>query len=127
MAELGSVAWQFDRIAYFSFPASAMNFDKAFELGIEAGADDVLEENGTIEIIGPVESFKEIATRLHRAGVQPDEAELRMSPKQEIELSPEDAVHVLKAMESIEEFDDVQNVYSNLKVSDEAIAALEAA
>ena len=55
MGELGSVAWQFDRIAYFSFPASAMNFDKAFELGIEAGADDVLEEDGTIEITGPID------------------------------------------------------------------------
>jgi YebC/PmpR family DNA-binding regulatory protein len=127
MAELGSVAWQFDRIAFFSFPASMMNFDKAFELGIEAGADDVIEEDGTIEIIGPVESFKEIATRLHKANVQPEEAGLRMSPKQEVELNSEDTVHVLKALESIEELDDVQNVYSNLKVSDEAIAALEAA
>src|SRR4030095_14175410 len=40
MAELGAVGWQFDRIAYFSFPSSEMNFDMAFELGIEAGAND---------------------------------------------------------------------------------------
>jgi transcriptional/translational regulatory protein YebC/TACO1 len=104
-----------------------MDFDKAFELGIEAGADDVLEEDGVIEITGPVESFKEIATRLHKANVQPEEAGLRMSPKQEVELNPEDAVQVLKTLEAIEELDDVQNVYSNLKVSDEAIAAFEAA
>ena len=74
-----------------------------------------------------MESFKEIATRLHKAGVQPEEAELRMSPKQEVELSPEETAHVLKTLESIEELDDVQNVYSNLKISDEAIAALEGA
>jgi len=127
MAEPGAVGWQFERIAYFSFPSSAMNFDKAFELGIEAGADDVLEDNGTIEITGPIESFKEIATRLHKAGVQPDEAELRMSPKQEVELDPDHTVQVLRAIETIEDLDDVQNVYSNLKVSDEAIAAMEAA
>ncbi|MCK6539741.1 MAG: YebC/PmpR family DNA-binding transcriptional regulator [Anaerolineales bacterium] len=127
MGELGSVAWQFDRIAYFSFPASAMNYDKAFELGIEAGANDVLEDNGTIEILAPVESFKLIADALHKANVQPEEAELRMSPKQEVELGPEETVSVLKALEAIEELDDVQNVYSNLKVSDEALAALEAA
>ena len=48
MGEVGSVSWQFDRVAYFSFPASAMNYDKAFELGIEAGANDVVEDNGTI-------------------------------------------------------------------------------
>ena len=127
MAELGAVGWQFDRIAYFSFPSSAMNFDKAFELGIESGANDVLEEDGTIEIIAPVESFKIIADALHKANVQPEEAGLRMSPKQEMELKAEDSVQVLKTLEAIEELDDVQNVYSNLKVSDEALAALEAA
>jgi YebC/PmpR family DNA-binding regulatory protein len=127
MGELGSVAWQFDRVCYFSFPSSAMNFDKAFELGIEAGANDVLDDNGTIEIIGPVDTFKDIADRLHAANVQPDEAGLRMIPKQEMELGPEHTVQVMKALETIEELDDVQNVYSNLKVSDEALAALEAA
>lgn len=127
MGDLGSVAWQFDRVCYFSFPSSAMNFEKAFELGAEAGAHDVLEDNGTIEIIGPVETFKEIADRLYKANVQPDEAGLRMVPKQEIELSPEHTVQVMKVVEAIEELDDVQNVYSNLKVSDQALAALEAA
>ncbi|MBV6449579.1 MAG: putative transcriptional regulatory protein [Anaerolineales bacterium] len=127
MAELGAVGWQFERIAYFSFPTSMMNFDKAFELGIEAGANDVVEDDGTIEITAPVESFKVIADALHKANVKPDEAGLRMSPKQEMELSAEDAAQVLRALESIEDLDDVQNVYSNLKVSDEALAALEAA
>jgi YebC/PmpR family DNA-binding regulatory protein len=127
MAEPGAVGWQFERTAYFSFPSSAMNFDKAFELGIEAGANDVLEDNGTIEIMAPVESFKLVADALHKANVKPDEAGLRMMPKQEMELDAEDTLHVLKALETIEDLDDVQNVYSNLKVSDEAIAALEAA
>jgi YebC/PmpR family DNA-binding regulatory protein len=127
MAEPGAVGWQFDRVAFFSFPASALNFDKAFELGIEAGANDVVEEDGQIEITAPVETFKEIATLLHKAKVQPEEAGLRMIPRQEMELSPDDTVQVLKALETIEDLDDVQNVYSNLKVSDEAITALESA
>jgi YebC/PmpR family DNA-binding regulatory protein len=127
MGELGSVAWQFERVAYFAFPASAMNYDKAFELGIEAGANDVNDDNGTIEIIGPAETFKDIADRLHAGGVQPEEAGLRMIPKQELELDVDPTVHVMKALENIEELDDVQNVFSNLKVSEEALAALEAA
>jgi YebC/PmpR family DNA-binding regulatory protein len=127
MGEVGSVGWQFDRVAYFSFPVSAMNFDKAFELGIEAGANDVLDDNGTVEIIGPVDTFKDIADRLHAAGVQPEEAGLRMIPKQEVELPVEQTVHVMKALETIEELDDVQNVFSNLKMTEEALAALEAA
>ena len=127
MGEVGSVSWQFDRMAYFSFPVSSMNYDKALELGIDAGANDVLEDNGTIEIIAPVEQFKEITTRLHATKIQPEEAGLRLVPKQELELSPENTVQVMKALESLEELDDVHNVYSNLKVSDEALAALEAA
>lgn len=127
MAEPGAVGWQFDRIAYFSFETSAMDFDKAFELGIEAGANDVVEEDGHIEITGPVESFKEIATRLHGAGVRPEEAGLRMSAKQEMELNAEDTLQVLRTIDAIEDLDDVQNVYYNLKVSDEALAALEGA
>jgi transcriptional/translational regulatory protein YebC/TACO1 len=127
MGEVGSVSWQFARVAYFSFPKSAMNYDRALELAIEAGAEDVVEENGSIEIIAPVEAFKTIVGRLHEAGVQTDEAGLRMIPKQEIELTPDDTLQVMKAIESLEELDDVQGVYSNLKVSDEALAALEAA
>jgi YebC/PmpR family DNA-binding regulatory protein len=127
MGELGSVAWQFDRVAYFSFPSEAMNYDKAFELGIEAGANDVNEDNGTVEVIGPVETFKDIADRLHAADVQPDEAGLRMIPKQELELDLEQTLQVMKALETIEEIDDVQNVFSNLKMSEQALAALEAA
>jgi YebC/PmpR family DNA-binding regulatory protein len=127
MGELGSVAWQFERAAYFSFPASAMSYEKAFELGAEAGADDVIEDNGTIEIIGPAETFKDIANRLHAASVRPEDAGLRMIPKQELELDLDQTVHVMRSLESIEELDDVQEVFSNLKMSEQALAAIEAA
>lgn len=127
MAEVGAVAWQFDRVAYFSFPSSAMNYDQAFELAIEAGANDVTEEDGVVEITGPVEAFKDIAGRLHAAKVQPEEAGLRMAPKQELELAVEQTLQVMKLIENLEEMDDVQNVFSNLKVSEEALTALESA
>jgi len=126
MAEVGAVAWQFDRVAYFSFPSSMMNYDKAFELAIEAGADDVSEDEDMVEITGPVEAFKSIASRLHAAKVQPEEAGLRMAPKQELELAIDQTLQVLKLVENLEEMDDVQNVFSNLKMSEEALAALEA-
>ena len=87
----------------------------------------MVEDNGTVEIIGPVDAFKEIADRLHAAGVKPDEAGLRMVPKQEIELNVEQTVQVMKTLEGIEDLDDVQSVFSNLKMSEEALAALEAA
>ncbi|MBL8103386.1 MAG: YebC/PmpR family DNA-binding transcriptional regulator [Anaerolineales bacterium] len=127
MAEQGAVAWQFDRKSYFAFPASQLSFDKAFELGIVVGADDVVEGDGTIEIYGPVEAFKTIADALHQVHVHPDEAGLRMIAKQEMELDVESTLKFMKMVEAIEELDDVQDVFHNVKVSDEAIAALEAA
>ncbi len=127
MAEAGAVGWQFDRKAYFSFPASELSFEKAFELGVNTGADDVVDGGDTIEIYGQVESFKTIADALHKANVTPDESGLRMVAKQEIELDVDDTLQVMRLIEGMEELDDVQDVFHNVKVSDEALAALESA
>lgn len=125
MGEAGSVAWQFKRAAYFSFPAEKVNFDTVFELAVEGGADDVDLDDDTIEIIAPVEVFKILGDRLRAAKIQPEEAELRMLPNQELELGLEETLQVMRAVEALEELDDVQNVYSNLHISEEALAALE--
>ena len=125
MAEQGAVAWQFDRKSYFAFPVSQFNFDKAFELGLNAGADDVVDGGDTIEIYAPVDAFKTIADALHAANVMPEESGLRMIPKQEIELDVQDTLKFMKMVESIEELDDVQDVFHNVKISDEALATLE--
>ncbi len=126
MAEPGAVGWQFERKAYFAFPASQLSYDKALELAIEAGADDVQEDDENIEIIGPVEAFKTITDALHAAKVSPEEAGLRLIANQDLELGVEETLQVLKFIEALEDLDDVQNVYHNLKISDEALAALEA-
>jgi transcriptional/translational regulatory protein YebC/TACO1 len=127
MSEAGSVGWQFNRVAYFSFPAKPNDEDRIFELAVEAGADDVRFEDGETEIVGPVDAFKEISDQLHGAKIEPEEAGLRMVPTNELKLSAEDTLQVLRVIEALEELDDVQNVYSNLHVSDEALAQYEAA
>jgi YebC/PmpR family DNA-binding regulatory protein len=125
MAEPGAVGWQFDRKSYFSFPSSKMAFDKAFELGVEAGADDVIDSGDEIEIYGPADAFKTILDTLTKAGVQPAEAGLRLFAKQEIELDVNDTLSVMKVVEHLEDLDDVQDVYHNVKMSDAVLAALE--
>jgi len=127
MGEAGSVSWQFNRQAYYSFPLGKHDPDKIFELAVEAGADDVLFEDEYAEIIGPVDAFKEISDQLNAAKITPEEAELRMVPTNEIELNPEDTLQIMRVIEALEELDDIQNVYSTLHVSDEALAKLEAA
>jgi len=125
MAEAGSVSWQFNRAAYFSFPAEGVDQNKVFECAVEAGAEDVIFDKDLIEIIGPVDSFKSILDSLHGAGITPEEAGLRMLPKNEIELEPDATIQVMRTIENLEELDDVQEVFSNLTITDEAIAKLE--
>lgn len=127
MAEAGSVGWQFNRSSYFSFPAEGQDQNKVFELAVDAGADDVIFDENEIEILGPVESFKSITDRLTSAGITPEEAGLKLIPKNEIELGPDATVQVMRTIELLEELDDVQEVFSNLTITDEAIAKLEAA
>lgn len=125
LASNGSVTWQFERKAIYSVKSDGKNFDKAFEAALEAGADDVTEEDGYIEIIGPAETFKAIHDSLANAGLHTEDAGLRMVPKQEVELDPDQTLSVLKVISALEESDDVQNVYSNLKYTNEDLERLE--
>jgi len=124
LGEAGSVAWQFTRAAYFVIPAHGNDFDKIFELAVDGGADDVENDGESIEISAPVETFKTISDKLRLAKIQVDEAGLRMVPNQEIELELDETTSVMKTVEALEELDDVQNVYTNLKISEEAMTAL---
>ena len=127
LGEGGSVAWQFNRVAAFSFPAEGQDEDRIFELAVEAGADDVRFEDEEIEIVGPVESFKQIADELRAAKIRPEEAGLRLVPTNELELELEETLQVMKVIDALEELDDVQEVYSNLQLSNEAVKQFEAA
>jgi YebC/PmpR family DNA-binding regulatory protein len=127
MAEAGSVSWQFRRAAYFAIPKEGVDPDKVFEAAVDGGADDVLIGKDDIEIIAPVEAFKLVNDRIEALKVEIDEAELRMLPNSALELPPEKALQVMRLIEILEELDDVQAVYSNLDVTDEAVALLETA
>lgn len=125
MGQEGSVSWQFTRKSYFNIPCGNHNFDDLFEIAIETGADDVVEEDEYFEIIGPVEIFKVIHDRLKEEAITPEASGLRMDPNQEVELSLEDTLQVMKTIDILEELDDIQEVYTNLKISDEALEGLE--
>jgi len=127
MGESGSVTWQFTRGSYFAFSPEGLDQDEIFELAVEGGADDVIFDDELIEIIGPVEAFKTVSDQLQSAGIQADEAGLRMMPNQEIELATDDTIKVLKVIDALEDLDDVQNVYSNMGITDDALAHLAAA
>ena len=127
MAEAGSVGWQFNRISSFTFELGDHSQDEIFELAVEAGADDVTFDDNQVEIIGPVDAFKSITEALRHAKIQVDDAGLRMMPSNEIELTDEQTLQVMRLVETLDEMDDVQQVFHNMRVSDAVWAQLEEA
>jgi len=127
LGEVGSVAWQFSPKAYFTFPTKGRDEDEIFELAVEAGADDVVFDEESIEIIGAADTFKTISDRLRAVSIQTDEAALRMIPNQEVELDIDKTLQVMRVIEELEDLDDVQRVDSNLAITDAALEKLEVA
>ena len=126
LADAGSVSWQFKRVAYFAFPAKGLDTDEVFDVAVDAGADDVVIEDD-IEIFAPVEVYKEISDGLQTAGFEPAESSVRMVPNTMVELAADDTLKIMGIIEDLEDLDDVRNVYSNLEISEEAVALLAAA
>jgi YebC/PmpR family DNA-binding regulatory protein len=126
MAEGGAVSWQFTRKTYIVIPGAGADFDKIFEVAVDAGADDVVQSDDHIEIYAPAEAFGAVVHALEKAGIKPSESELRMEPNQKVELDPESTVAVMKMIEHLEELDDVQNVYTNVEFTDAALEQMAA-
>ncbi len=128
LAESGAVAWQFERKGLINVPAS-VDFDTLFEVAVEAGADDLIAGEGEDdhEVYTEPSDLHAVSEALKAAGIPISQMELVMMPKNEMSLSTGDAVQVLKLIEKLEDLDDVRRVFSNLDVTEEAVAAFETA
>jgi len=127
MGEGGSVSWQFSRKAFFVVPAAEADYDELFEIGLESGAEDVIQQEEFIEIVGSVDTFKTIHDRLKDEGIKSENSGLRMDPDQEVDLDIEKTLQVMKVIEDLEDLDDVQTIYSNLNISDQVLDKFEKA
>ena len=126
MAEAGAVSWQFKRKGYISI-SEDVDQDELFMVAAEAGAEDIQFNDGVTEIYVELEAFRAVQEALEAAGYTMEESSLIFDPTNRIELSKSDSLQVMHLIEHIEELDDVQNVYSALEMSDEVLAAMEAA
>lgn len=122
LGEAGSVGWLFDAKGYISIPADGINQDKVFELALEAGAEDVQFGEETIEIYTQPTDLQAVRQAFQDARYPIDTAEVTMLPKTYISLAPAETLQVMNLIETLEELDDVSKVYSNLEISDEALA-----
>jgi YebC/PmpR family DNA-binding regulatory protein len=121
LSEPNSVAWMFDKRGLIAVPAAATTEEQLMELALEAGADDLASNDDRFEIICSPDAFHAVQQALESAGIEPVEAAIIMEPQNTVELEGKQAEQCLKLLDVLEDHDDVQNVYANLEVDDEAV------
>ena len=121
LAETGSVAWMFQRKGIITLPKQEKTEDEILEIILDAGADDLQTEEDFFEIQTSVESFESVRKALAEKNINIENASLQWIAQNYASVSGEDAEKVLKLIESLEESDDVQNVYSNADIDEESI------
>lgn len=127
MAEQGAVGWMFDTKGYITVPTANADPDEVFMIAVDAGADDVEISDDVIEVYTPPASLHAVREAIEGAGVTVGEAELSQFAKAEVELGVKETLSVMSLIELLEDLDDVDTVYSNLSISDAALAQLETA
>jgi YebC/PmpR family DNA-binding regulatory protein len=123
LATSGSVQWQFDQKGYIVLKNTGLDFEEVFMIAAEAGADDVIDEEDIIAVYTPRELLNAVAQALIQADYEIEESELRWEPQNETELSVDRAIKNMKLLDQLEDLDDVETVASNLKITDEIVAA----
>ncbi len=120
----GCVAWMFQKKGSFLVSGEAGDEDTLVELALEAGADDVKADGEDFEITCDVGAFSAVKQALAARGIQTLSGELAMVPAGTVTVDADNARRVLNLMETLEDQDDVQNVYANFDIPDEVAAEL---
>jgi YebC/PmpR family DNA-binding regulatory protein len=123
MGSAGSVAWMFERKGLFAVDVNAVDEDRLMEICLDAGADDVRRTGQNFEITCDPSVFAKMQETLSQNKILTTTAEITHLPKTPMDADPDIAARVLKLMDALDEHDDVQNVYSNLNITEEAAAA----
>jgi len=119
LGEGGSVAWMFERKSQIFVDGENATEEQLMELLLEAGADDIRDQEGTWEILSAPEAHEAVLKALEKAGISTEAAEIAMVPKNTIHLEGKQATAMLKLYDALDDNDDVQSVYGNYEIDDE--------
>jgi YebC/PmpR family DNA-binding regulatory protein len=126
LGQSGCVSHLFEKQGVLEFERSGLELDRLYEVGLEAGALDVLESESTVEVVTDARSFEAVRDGLQAQGFQPASAEITMRPASTVKLEGAPAEQMLKLAEALEDLDDVQNVYSNFDISESEMERISA-
>lgn len=122
LGETGCVSWMFEKKGYLLVNKAALDEDALMTIALEAGAEDIKNDpkEDNYEVITQPEDFSKVKDAIGKAGIPVAFGEITMLPKSYITLDEKTAEQVLRFMEVLEDHDDVQNVYANFDMPDEA-------
>ena len=121
LGETGGVAWIFEMKGVILIDADRADEDRLMEIALEAGAEDLTKEDGCFEVTTDPESFETVRDTLTEQDIPLSSAEQTMVPQNTVALDADKARQVLRLMETLEDQDDVQNVYANFDIPDAVV------
>lgn len=125
MGDSGCVSWMFEKKAVFQVSADAIDEDTLMEIALDAGADDVKQDEDIFTVTADFTNFAQVKRGLQEKKVKLESAEISMIAKNEVKLTDKAQVEaVFKLMDALEEQSDVQNVYANFDIPEEVMASM---
>jgi len=118
LGESGCVAWMFSKKGYFEIKKGAVEEEKLMEIALEAGAEDVREDDGSFEVISDPDDFEAIKAALEKASIATEAGEVTMVPNSTANLTGKEAEQMVRLMEALEDCEDVQKAYTNADIPD---------
>jgi YebC/PmpR family DNA-binding regulatory protein len=126
LGETNSVSFMFSRLGAIRYPTSVANADAMLEAAIEAGAENAESDDDGHEITCPIEDFFAVRDALEARFGEPESAKLDWKPTTLVALDEEKARGLIKLLDTLDENDDVQNVYANFDIPDAVMQKLSA-
>lgn len=125
LGETGCVAWMFQQRGLIQIEKEGISEEELMDMALEAGAEDVVEEEEEFQVLTAIEDFGGVRDALEEAGIKFIEAAVTMIPENTIEVTEENvAKNLLRMLETLEDHDDVQNVYANFDIDDDLMEQL---
>jgi YebC/PmpR family DNA-binding regulatory protein len=125
LGETGCVSWMFEKKGSILIDKDTIGEEELMDKALEAGAEDVVEEDNVYQVVTTPDDFEAVREALEADGIKFIEASVSMIPQNVVEITEEKpARQILRLLESLEEHEDVQNVFSNFDISDEIMEAV---
>ncbi len=124
LGESGSVSWVFDQKGLIRVKAEGHDEEELMLLTMDAGAEDIKEDDGVFEIYTPFEELYTVRTALEEGGIEVDASEITFIPQNTVPLEGKPAEQMLKLLDALEDNDDVQNVFANFDIDESVMESL---